>query len=242
MNVGPFENARGERIAFAFHPAARDTKDIVVIGHGVTGSMDRPYHVALAAALAAAGVAALRIAWSGNGESGGRFADSTISKEVADLGSVIDALPDWRVTYVGHSMGAAVGVLRASEDRRIRRLVSLAGMVHVRAFAEHHFGGLTPGHDLMWDKPGMVLSPAYMADLRQIGSTAPHAERVSVPWLLVHGTNDTVVPLQDTHDAFARAPGPKDLVTLEGADHVWEPGFIPQMVQTVVDWCGRTPA
>jgi hypothetical protein len=131
-------------------------------------------------------------------------------------------------------------VLRARADRRIGRLISLAGMVHVAAFAEHHFGSLMPGRDLMWAKPGCVLSPAYRDDWRRIGSVVDRAEDIAVPWLFVHGTADTVVPVQDSREAFARAGGPKQLVEFAGCDHVWEPGFIPRMVETVVGWCARS--
>src|SRR5262245_14756293 len=140
--IGPIRNAHGERLDVAFHPGAADARDLVVIGHGVTGHKDRPFHLALAEGLARAGIAALRVSWSGNGDSAGKFAASNITKEVADLGAVLDALDGWRVTYAGHSMGAAVGVRRASVDSRIRRLISLAGMVHVREFAERNFGKL----------------------------------------------------------------------------------------------------
>jgi hypothetical protein len=235
-------NAEGEHLDFTFHPGAPGTRQIVVIGHGVTGHKDRPFLVALAEGLARAGISALRVSWSGNGASEGRFADSTITKEVADLGSVLDALGDYEITYAGHSMGGAVGVLRASEDRRIRRLVSLAGMVHVRAFAEHHFGTLVAGRDLMWGKPGCVLSPAYMDDLRRLNTLVARAKQISVPWLLVHGTSDTIVPVRDTHDIFALANEPKERVIFDGCDHVWEPAFTPRMVETVARWCLRRPA
>jgi uncharacterized protein len=237
--IPPIVNAHGERLDTSFHPGASGGKQIVVIGHGVTGHKDRPFLIALAEGLARAGVAALRVSFSGNGGSEGRFVDSNITKEVADLGAVIDALAGYEVTYAGHSMGGAVGVRRASEDRRIRRLISLAGMVHVAAFAERHFKGLTPEKDLMWGKPGCVLSAAYLADLRGIGSVVERAARVSVPWLFVHGDADTIVPVQDTHDAFARAGGPKERVVFAGCDHVWEPGFAPRMAEAVAEWCRR---
>ena len=238
--VNPIKNVHGERLDFTFHPGAPGATQLAIIGHGVTGHKDRPFLVALAEGLRGAGIPVLRISWSGNAGSEGRFADCTISKEVADLGAVLDACAGYTITYVGHSMGGAVGVLRASTDQRIRRLITLAGIVNTRAFAEHHFGALTPGRDLMWGKPGCVLSPAYMDDLCRIGSVVGQAAEIAVPWLLVHGNADTLVPLQDSRDALALARGPTELVELDGCDHIWEPGFIPRMVATVVAWCAKT--
>ncbi|MDP6929202.1 MAG: alpha/beta fold hydrolase, partial [Planctomycetota bacterium] len=146
-------NDCGERIDASLHEGAPGRRDLVVLGHGVTGNKDRPFLVALAQALADKGLAALRISFSGNGNSQGEFSASTITKEVADLGHVLDALDGWNIAYVGHSMGGAVGVIRASQDPRIRLLVSLAGMVHTQDFAQRKFGDNTPGQDCMWDKP-----------------------------------------------------------------------------------------
>jgi pimeloyl-ACP methyl ester carboxylesterase len=236
-------NQHGERLDYTYHPGAPGAKDIVVIGHGVTGHKDRPFLVALAEGLAAAGIPALRISFSGNAGSEGRFTDSNITKEVADLGCVIDALGDFKVTYAGHSMGGAVGVLRASQDARIRRLISLAAIVHTHAFAARSFGHCSPGRDLMWDKPGCLLTQAYMDDMRQINSLASHAGRITVPWLLLHGTEDKLVPIQDSRDALAQARAAStEFVALEGCDHIFEPGFTPTMVEAVVRWCQATPS
>ena len=70
--------------------------------------------------------------------------DSCITKEVEDLGSVLDVLGRQPITYMGHSMGAAVGVLRAAMDPRIGALVSLAGMVDTAGFASREFGDQIP--------------------------------------------------------------------------------------------------
>jgi uncharacterized protein len=230
-------NGAGERLDTSYHPGARDDAPVVVIGHGVTGHKDRPFLVALGEGLAEAGIAALRISFSGNAGSEGRFEDSNISKEVEDLGAVLDALPGRSIVYAGHSMGGAVGVLRASRDARIRALVSLAAIVHTRAFVERAFGGLTPGEGLMFGKPGCILSQGYLDDLRGIGSVIGHVDAIDVPWLFVHGARDALVPIGDTHDAYARAQAPKQLVILDDADHVFEPGLTPRMVGAVVDWC-----
>ena len=131
-------------------------------------------------------------------------------------------------------MGGAVGVLRASFDRRIGWLVSLAGMVHTRAFAEREFGDVTPDEGCMWDEPDCPLSSAWMRDMAAIGSVVDKGAAVSVPWLLYHGTEDDVVPLQDSKDIAARAPR-AELVAETGADHVFSDDPAP-MVELVTGW------
>ncbi|MBM3839101.1 MAG: alpha/beta fold hydrolase [Verrucomicrobia bacterium] len=233
---GEIRNAQGERIDYTFHPGKTNSKDLVVIGHGVTGNKDRPFVVALAEGLSQAGVPALRISFSGNGASGGKFTDSTVSKEVSDLGSVLDILSDRKICYAGHSMGGAVGVLRASQDHRIRLLISLAGMVHTKAFADREFGGVKPGEGSMWDEPACPLSRAYMEDMAQINSVADRAPQIKVPWLLVHGTEDDVVPIQDSHDIFRKANDPVELTEIKGSNHVFAGEFSAVMVEKVVNW------
>jgi len=241
----PFEirNAQGERVDHAFHDGRGASlhgapRSVVVIGHGVTSHWDRPWQTELSAALGDAGLASLLISFAGNGASEGRFEDATPTKEVADLGSVLDALQTWgvrRFAYVGHSMGGAVGVLRASVDPRIEALVSLAGMFHVHAFMQRTFGHLVPGEGLMLDKPGCVWNRALADDAERLGSLTAQAAAVRVPWLLVHGDVDELVPLQDSLDARAAAGGRPDLVVLPGVDHRFTDA-IPAMYAAVVPW------
>lgn len=219
--LNEIQNAQGERIDFTIHHGVAHADKVVVIGHGVTGNKDRPFVVALAEALARAGFTALRFSFSGNGLSGGSFVDSTISKEVADLGAVLDALAGRPVAYVGHSMGGAVGVLRAASDSRIKALVSLAGMVHTAAFAEREFGMVKPGEGCMWDEPSCPLSKAFMDDMAGIGSVVEKGALIRAPWLLVHGTEDDVVPPQDSRDIQAKAAAGVELFPIPGANHVF---------------------
>ena len=78
--LGEIKNALGERLDYTFHPGEPNSRNIVVIGHGVTGNKDRPFVVALAEGLARAGLSALRFSFSGNRASGGKFTESTLAK------------------------------------------------------------------------------------------------------------------------------------------------------------------
>lgn len=234
--VTEIRNAQGERIDFTYHHGRGGAPEIVLLGHGVTGNKDRPFVVALAEGLAKAGVPVIRFSFSGNGASQGKFSESTISKEVEDLGAVMEAVKDREICYIGHSMGGAVGVLRAAKDARIKALVSLAGMVHTKAFAEREFGMVKPGEGFMWDDTNCPLSQTYMDDMARIGSVVEQGTKIGVPWLLVHGTEDDVVPLQDSLDIFEKANEPKQLVKLPGANHVFAGEHTAPMIEAVVKW------
>ena len=244
MQTLPFDvrNGAGERLDYGWYPtgaaAGVPPPAVVVIGHGVTSHWDRPWQTELAAALGVAGLPALLVSFAGNGQSEGRFAAVTPSKEAAALGSVIDALQQWgvpRIAYAGHSMGGAVGVLRASIDARLGALVSLAGMFHVHDFMQRTFGHLVPGEGLMLDKPGCIWNTTLAADAARLGSLHAQAAQVRVPWLLVHGDADELVPLQDSLDARAAADGRPELVVLPGVDHRFTDA-IPAMSSAVVDF------
>ncbi len=227
-------NRQGERIDHTFTPGQEGDRRMVVVAHGVTSHKERPSLILLCDRLAKAGIASLRITFPGNPGSEGCFEDATISKEVDDLRSVLDALDSWDVIYAGHSMGGAVGVLCAAGDDRVRRLVSLAGMVHVQEFMQRVFGHLEPG-EFMLDKPHCPLSTALLDDAELIGDVLEQAAQVQVPWLLVHGGADELVPLQDSSDVRAAADNRPQLIELEGIDHRFG-GAEEAMARAVVDW------
>ena len=229
-------NRSGERIDYAFHPGNR-ADALVILAHGVTGNKDRPHLIAVAVGLAALGWPCLRISFSGNGESEGRFQDSCITQEIGDLQAVLDAVPDTaQVAYIGHSMGGAVGVLTAARDLRIRALVSLAGMTRTADFVQREFGDVTPGEGFMWEDETCPLSWTFVDDLRLIGDTLSAAEAVTQPWLLIHGDADDLGPIQDASDAFDAATGDKRFLAIPGAGHSFDETSYPQLVEAADEW------
>lgn len=239
--IESIQNPSGDTIDYTFHDGAEGARDLLIIGHGVTGNKDRPFVIGLAEAVAAEGMPVLRFSFAGNGDSGGRFSDCTISKEVDDLKAVISAAYEngYRITYAGHSMGGAVGVLAAAGDDRISYLISLAGMVNTEAFYEREFGEETPDEGCMWEEPDCPLSKIFMEDMQAIKSTAPKASGVKVPWLLIHGTADDVVPIADSQEIFALANEPKKMVEIPNANHVFSDDALKPMSEAVISWIGE---
>jgi putative phosphoribosyl transferase len=103
------------------HPA-------VVFAHGWGSGKDSPRNMAAAEALRNEGVAAFLFDFTGHGESEGTDDDSTPEQQVNDLITALDTVERFddvdshRLGVVGASSGAAVAVLAAARDPRIRAL------------------------------------------------------------------------------------------------------------------------
>lgn len=242
MNT-PIFNSFGEKLDYSYQQAKTDTPSewLYVIGHGVTGNKDRPIVVDSAKALNAAGIDTLAFSFSGNGDSEGRFQDATTSKQIGDLTSVLDAIGNRKVAYVGHSMGAAVGVLTASNDTRIKRLISLAGMVDTKKFAETEFGEEIPDQGLMWEEESCPLSQVFMTDLCEtIRSVIESTKPIQVPWLLLHGTEDDVVLIDDSRAVSALEKENVTMVEIPGGDHSFNEAARKPAMEALSSWAKQT--
>ncbi len=235
-------NAQGESIDYTYQQAdpASPSEWLYVLGHGVTGNKDRPIIADSAKALNAAGFDTLAFSFAGNGNSEGRFEDATISKEFHDLGAVLDAVGQRKIAYLGHSMGAAVGVLRAAKDSRIQRLVSLAGMVDTKKFALTEFGEEVPDKGVMWEDESCPLSQAFMTDLCDtINTVLESAKEVSIPWLLLHGTEDDVVLIEDSESIASLGKPNVSFQKIAGSDHSFNDDARERAMTALANWVGK---
>ena len=233
---GTIRNPSGEVLDYTFHAGAEGSRHMAVLGARRDRQQGSP--LCRRAGRGVSGpLASTRCAFPLLATARPRAAlpMQRISKEVEDLGAVLSALDGYSVCYVGHSMGGAVGVLCACRDERIGLLVSLAGMVHTHAFAEREFGEVVPGEGCMWEEPDYPLSQVYMDDMAQIDSVVRRVSEIVVPWLLVHGSEDDVVPLADSHDILARAGGNAELIVIDG-------GRPPSLARTRRSWSKRSSA
>src|SRR4051794_30750052 len=135
--------ALGEILVDVRAGGRKTARPAVVIVHGFKGFKDWGMFPPLADRLAQAGFTAVSLNLSGSGvdDRGGftlpqRFGPNTLSAELADLATALDALtagklgtaPPTALGLLGHSRGGGVAVLQTARDPRVRALVTWAAI------------------------------------------------------------------------------------------------------------------
>ena len=236
----------------------RDTsRPAVLVLHGFKGFKDWGMFPPLAERLAQAGFTAVSFNVSGSGvDDAGefawpeRFGHNSFSAELADIGTVLDALaagalgtaPPGRIGLVGHSRGGGMGIRQAARDARIRTLVTWAGISTVDRWpeeAERARWRSAGKLEVLNARTGQVL-PLYTETLddveRRAGDTLDilaAAAQVPVPWLILHGAVDPTIALTEAERLARAAPaGTTRLVPVAGAGHTFGAAH---------PWRGSTP-
>ena len=162
-----------------------------------------------------AGWAGLTFTFRGTGPSEGDF---SIDGWLADVRAAVDAL-DARgdvsgVWIAGFRLGGTLAIVTAAGDERVRGIATFAAPASLRAWVREPEWFLEYAR-----RTGVLRSPDYPTDpeawIRAIANLDPvdAARRIAPrPWLLVHGSADDVVPVEDARrlaDAAATgAAGP----------------------------------
>jgi pimeloyl-ACP methyl ester carboxylesterase len=186
-------------------PAARGPAPAVLVMHGWGANAGTMWP--LVPPLHAAGFAVLLIDARCHGRSDDetytsmpRFAED-IAAGLAYLRTQADIAAD-RVALVGHSVGAAAALLHASTHDDVRAVVSLSAFAHPREvmrrlLAEHHLPYPVVGWYVLRHVQRVI--GASFDDIAPLATLA----RVRCPVLLVHGRNDTTVPVSDARRLLA---------------------------------------
>jgi dienelactone hydrolase len=229
-----------------------ETRPVVVICHGFKGFKDWGMFPKVAERFALAGVTAVTFNFSGSGV--GRSSDvvdeperwfrQTLSGDLADLETVISfALrggPTW-VGLVGHSRGGGIAILHTARDARVKTLATWAAVAGFQRYTPEELARWRRDGrmDVVNTRTGQVL-PMGLESLQDLERNASGtldvlaaARRVSVPWLIVHGSADESVPAEEAA-RLARASGSvrTERLTVEGAGHTFGARH---------PWVGSTP-
>jgi competence protein ComEC len=211
----------GTRLHATWMPAERSTQRAVLLVHGFAEAPGA-FH-GRAAFLNAHGWNVARLDLRGYGRSEGDRA-SFGGREAGDLRAWLDVValrlgPEATLAVWGRSMGAAVAARAAAEDARIAALVLESPYVDLnRVIADRLRKARVPLPRLF-----ARLIAARARALAGVSLTRPRpldvAPRVAAPTLMIHGTNDTLVPAADARRLAEAFPTRATLVEVPGARH-----------------------
>ena len=197
------------------------------LAHCFTCSKDGHASARISAALTTRGVAVLRFDFTGLGQSGGDFANSNFSSNIADL----LAAAGWMGSQghapsvlVGHFLGGAA-VLAAAGD--IDEVVAVATVgapcspEHVSHLIVEADPELATTGQTRVSIGGRIFS--IKAASWKTSPRNPRPQRIAAlgrPLLVLHSPQDQIVGVDNARAIFDAARHPKSFVALYGADHL----------------------
>ncbi len=186
---------------------------LALIIHGFTGHMEEPHITAVAESLRQSGIATLRVDMYGHGKSEGTFRSHTLYKwltnalTVIDYARGLDFVTD--LYLIGHSQGGLTAMLAAGmKHDQIRALVALSpacmipqaareGTLLGQSFDPDHIPDTLPS----WNND--ILDGNYVRVAQTI-HVEEAIDRYDGPVLVVHGDQDTAVPVRFGREAAQR--------------------------------------
>jgi pimeloyl-ACP methyl ester carboxylesterase len=241
-------NRSGNRIHgdIRYKPTLNE-KPVIVICHSFMAFKDWGFFPFIAERFAECGYVSVIFNFSGNGVKGddhritdfNSFEKNTFLLELNDLKTVIDSI--WNgeigggvidrsnIILLGHSRGGGVAILEASNDERVKALVSWSTIGTFFRWTEHQ--------KKVWRANGFLpLAKDTTASPLRLGTDLLHeienekekldllsaAARIKIPWLLIHGKTDKTVPASEAEMLFDAAVNTKaELFLLDHIGHLY---------------------
>ncbi|MBI5475729.1 MAG: prolyl oligopeptidase family serine peptidase [Ignavibacteriales bacterium] len=248
-------NLSGNRIHgdIRYKPTLNE-KPVIVICHSFMAFKDWGFFPFIAERFAECGYVSIIFNFSGNGVKGDddritdfkSFEKNTFLLEVNDLKTVIDSI--WNgeigagvidrsnIILLGHSRGGGVAIIEASNDERVKALISWSTIGTFFRWTEHQ--------KKVWRANGFLpLAKDTAASPLRLGTNLLYeienekekldllstAARIKIPWLLIHGKTDKTVPASEAEMLFDAAVNTKtELFLLDHVGHLYNAATIEE--------------
>ncbi len=253
-----------------FFEATGHPKPVIIYAHGFNGFKDWGNFDLIAKRFAAAGFVFIKFNFANNGTTPEHpeafvdldaYAANSYTKELDDLGTIINWATDPAHTYapeidsskiglLGHSLGGGIAILKAAEDVRIRALTTWASI----AECQTPWGSWPDARMQEWKEAGVQ----YIANSRT-GQQMPlgyqlyenferNKDRLNIeqaisslhiPVLLCHGTADLAVPVAKAYLLQQWLPSAKIFIVdsdhVFGRKHPWTSNALPEAADEVLN-------
>lgn len=232
----------------AFFSTKEGNQPIAIFCHGYKGFKDWGAWNIMAVQFAAAGICFVKFNFSHNGGTVEQpidfpdlesFGNNNYSKELEDLGHVIawcehnfknnSNINTNNIALIGHSRGAGIAIITASENQRIKKLITLAGVSDFKS----RFGSI--GEIRQWRADGIKFIENgrtkqkmphyyqfyedYLANEQRL-NIENALKYLKIPHLIIHGEADSTVKISEAEN-LAKWSKYSNFIRVKGADHVF---------------------
>lgn len=231
-----FANSRGQSLAGLFY-ACTELDSSLIVCHGFSGSKEGGGRAQrMAEYLARPGMGVLLFDFSGNGESEGSFADTTLIGQMDDLKCAADwcrNLGAKHLAGMGRSFGGTTLLCQAAKDSRFETVCTWATPVYPLDLFHGFLCELSGDRIILSGEGGTIeLKKGFMEDLARHDAEVCARSIPPRPMLIVHGERDEVVPPHEAEIIRTATASSSRLHMIPEADHRFSTG-----VETVWELC-----
>ncbi len=245
-------------------------RPVVLYAHGFNGFKDWGNFDLIAKKFVLAGFVFVKFNFSHNGttpEQPDEFADldafgknnytiqledlETVTDWICNPGNIYSSSMDTsRLYLIGHSMGGGVSTIFASEDKRIKKLVTWAGISECKT----PWGSWPAAKIKEWETSGVQyytnsrtnqqmplyyqLYENYQNNKERL-SIKNAAEKLTIPMLICHGSNDLAVAEESAHKLKEWQPNAAILIVdsnhVFDRRHPWIMNYLPEAMEEVAE-------
>jgi uncharacterized protein len=223
-------------------------KDIIVFVHGFKGFKDWGYFDLMADYFASNGFIFIKFNLSHNGTTIEdplnfndleTFSENNFSIELDDINTIIDFVYEndlipqnesniKNLYLMGHSRGGYISIVKAINDNRIKKLITLAAVSDFESKYSQEEIAFWKKNNLIFvenarTQQQMPIRYQFYENFiqhRETLSVKSNADKLNIPWLIIHGKKDTSVPLEMAYDLSKWNKGAETYIINE-ADHVF---------------------
>lgn len=268
-NIVIHRNLQKPILLDAYYLENEQPKPIVVFCHGYKGFKDWGAWESMAKQFAEAGLCFIKFNFSHNGGSIEQpvdfpdlkaFGHNNYSIELNDLAHVLDWVCESNnlntninfenISLIGHSRGGGVVSIKAEEDSRIKKVITLAGVSDFKVrfnegsneFIEWKEKGIKyvlNGRTLQQMPNYFQFYEDFMKNEKRL-TIKRAVSNLTIPHLIIHGSGDTSVSIEEAKALHKWNPKSK-LAIIENANHVfgvshpWNENVLPDEFKKAID-------
>jgi uncharacterized OsmC-like protein/alpha/beta superfamily hydrolase len=242
-----FIGSQGNRLSGRLELSNAAPVTFALFAHCFTCSKDYLASTRVSRALAARGVAVLRFDFTGLGDSEGDFAKTSFTSNIEDIVCAADYLREHFEAprlLIGHSLGGTAVLAAAQqvpESRAVATIAAPSDPMHIA----HHFAARVAqiersgAAEVEIAGRGYRVQKKFLEDLASydLPKIIGHLNRML--WVF-HGLEDDVVDIEHAEKIYGFARHPKNLIRLDGADHLLtERKDADYIADVLAAWVGR---